>query len=79
MDSAGALSGATLLGGANKGGSVFRLQGKSLETLYSFCAQANCGDGKYPAGVTGDGSGNLFGVTTVGGEGGGGTVFELVP
>ena len=60
-----------------QGGSIFQLHGRSLETLYSFCAHANCSDGKYPAGVIGDGSGNLFGVTTTGGDGGG-TVFELV-
>ncbi|HWA04835.1 MAG TPA: choice-of-anchor tandem repeat GloVer-containing protein [Rhizomicrobium sp.] len=79
MDAQGDIFGATLLGGSHRGGSVFRLNGKTLETLYSFCSLAGCADGRYPAGVVTDESGNLFGVTTVGGEGGGGTIFELTP
>ena len=37
--------------------------------LYSFCAQANCTDGKAPlGGVIADASGNLFGTTLAGGS-----------
>lgn len=37
----------------------------SLEVLWSFCAVANCADGKFPeAGLLSDGKGNLFGVAS---------------
>jgi uncharacterized repeat protein (TIGR03803 family) len=50
--------------------------------LYSFCAQANCADGRHPiAGLIADANGNLFGTTTGGGVsnncGNCGTVFEI--
>lgn len=79
MDSSGRLFGATLLGGVDKRGSIFRLQGNILKTLYSFCTKKDCADGQLPAGVIADGAGNLFGVTTAGGDMNGGTVFELTP
>jgi uncharacterized repeat protein (TIGR03803 family) len=42
----GALYGTTELGGANASGTIFRISPTStLTTLYSFCAQTNCGDG----------------------------------
>lgn len=65
------------LGGA---GTVYRLQGKTLTTLYGFCAAQNCTDGGSPqAPVLMDEAGNLFGVTFIGGAHSGGTIFELSP
>jgi uncharacterized repeat protein (TIGR03803 family) len=87
MDSAGTLVGNTQVGGGHDidesgwgGGTVYRLDGNSLTTLYSFCAQASCADGAYPRDVPAlDSTGNIFGVTTRGGANDHGTVFELVP
>jgi uncharacterized repeat protein (TIGR03803 family) len=62
-------------------GVVFKLtpsgSGWTESGLYSF---ENGSDGAYPeGGVIFDTSGNLYGATTSGGSGGGGTVFELSP
>ncbi len=52
----------------------------SQTVLYSFCAQANCADGRLPAGLLlMDASGNLFGTASFGGIGDAGTAFELSP
>src|SRR5947208_1927424 len=49
-----------------------------IKTVYAFCAQTNCSDGRIPQGIVSDAQGNLFGVTSNGGgEGNNGTVFEL--
>ena len=49
-----------------------------LTTLVSFCALANCADGRSPfAGLIADADGNLFGTTIRGGVNGHGTVFEI--
>lgn len=87
MDETGALYGTTTNGGGNDidksgigGGTVFKLSGTTLETLYSFCAQTSCADGEYPAaGVVMDAGGNLYGTTERGGTNDRGTVFELTP
>ncbi|MGH6888639.1 MAG: choice-of-anchor tandem repeat GloVer-containing protein [Rhizomicrobium sp.] len=48
--------------------------------LHSFCSEAGCADGDYPtAPLVADSSGDLFGTTALGGTGGWGTIFELVP
>jgi uncharacterized repeat protein (TIGR03803 family) len=94
-DTSGNLFGTTEGGGANIGGTVFRLTpsgaGYNYTELYSFCLQANCTDGDGPfAGVIEDASGNLYGTTAEGGTNdvslcesagfvGCGTVFELMP
>jgi uncharacterized repeat protein (TIGR03803 family) len=71
-------------GGANNGGTVFKLtpQG-NLTTLYSFCSQANCADGTGPfGGLTQATDGNFYGTTYSGGSNPvnyGGTVFKLTP
>lgn len=79
----GAIFGSTTEGGTEDftGGTVFKLRGTSFTVLYSFCAKANCADGKQPSGgVILDGSGNLFGTASGGGSANnGGTVFELKP
>lgn len=51
-----------------------------LRTLYSFCAQSGCTDGREPsAGLVTDAGGNLYGTTLFGGDNGVGVVFELIP
>ena len=83
----GTLFGTTEGGGAGGLGTVFQLfppkDGSSaytLKTLYSFGGGA---DGAYPTNMIADQSGNLFGVTSAGGQagcaasGGCGMVFEL--
>ena len=51
----------------------------SFRTIYSFCREADCADGGNPrGGLLQDRQGNLYGVTAGGGEGRGGTIFELV-
>ncbi|MGA2737908.1 MAG: choice-of-anchor tandem repeat GloVer-containing protein [Bryobacteraceae bacterium] len=71
--------GTTHFGGANNGGTVFRITpAGTLTTLYSFCAQAACADGQYPyAGLFEATDGILYGTTYQGGTAGMGTVFSL--
>jgi uncharacterized repeat protein (TIGR03803 family) len=62
-------------------GTVFKLtntgSGWTESILYSFQADS---DGKNPStGLALDSSGNLYGATSVGGVGGGGTIFKLTP
>jgi len=81
------LYGTAQVGGANDGGTVFKVTplGK-LTTFYSFCAQLNCSDGQAPNwGVAKSASGSFYGTTEEGGVkgyclvGGCGTVFEIAP
>lgn len=79
IDNAENLNGTTFNGGPNKFGSIYQLTPAGLgwmETdLYDF---TNGVDGSYPqAGVIFDQAGNVFGATSAGGTGNGGTVFEL--
>lgn len=90
-DGVSPLFGVTSSGGVNNGGTAFEIKndaGKWSESvLYSFCAQggAKCTDGNSPqTGVTVDSSGNIYGVTKLGGGNdpvlsGAGVVFELSP
>jgi uncharacterized repeat protein (TIGR03803 family) len=77
--------GTTINSGANGGGTVFKITptGK-LTTLYSFCAQIGCTDGRFPdAGLVQASNGNFYGTTSQGGasdtvcDQGCGTVFSL--
>ena len=73
-DGTSPLYGTTQMGGANGGGVVFQLTPSggtwTESTVHDFCALANCIDGGLPfAGVTVDGSGNIFGAATLGGVG----------
>ena len=86
QDAAGNLYGTTSEGGANGGGTVFKVDSAGTETvLYSFCSVANCTDGVMPfAGLIHDAAGNLYGTTWFGGANftansnyGGGTVFKV--
>jgi uncharacterized repeat protein (TIGR03803 family) len=68
-------------GGANGGGTVFRLtpDGK-LTSFYSFCSQSDCTDGQYPvAALIQAADGNFYGTTLAGGTYGNGTVFTITP
>lgn len=80
-DGAGNLYGTTRSGGANGGGTVFKLDNTGQETvLYSFCSTggSKCTDGEAPmSALLVDGAGNLYGTTSVGGAHDGGTVFKL--
>jgi hypothetical protein len=54
----------------------------TMDVLHSFCTPTKCTDGAWPlGGLVFDSKGNLYGATSIGGEGfgGGGTVFELSP
>jgi uncharacterized repeat protein (TIGR03803 family) len=82
FDAEGNLYGTTESGGTGNGyGTVFELSPNgdgtwSEKTLYSFQGSP---DGEMPlAGLVMDGSGNLYGTTSIGGVGGG-TIFELSP
>jgi uncharacterized repeat protein (TIGR03803 family) len=79
FDRAGNLYGSTYTGGPFEEGIVFELtphgESWSESILHSFTGNS---DGGLPhSGIYVDGSGNLFGATTDGGSGIGGTVFEL--
>ncbi len=89
FDNQGNLFGTTPYGGTGTGcdydlgcGTVFELTyvvgvGWTEHVLYSF---QNGSDGAWPAGaLIFDSAGNLYGTASAGGEGGGGTVFELSP
>jgi uncharacterized repeat protein (TIGR03803 family) len=85
-DASGNLYGTALYGGANRGGTAFKLDSSGNYTvLHTFCSQANCTDGYNSySGLTGDAFGNLYGTTFFGGAHrsdynglGGGTVFKL--
>lgn len=84
----GDLYGTTATGGANSsanagagGGTVFKITtGGQLTTVYSFCAQKSCADGRGPkAGLIQAADGSFIGATAGGGPHGDGTVFRLVP
>jgi uncharacterized repeat protein (TIGR03803 family) len=70
--------GTTAEGGTNGYGTVYKLVGKKLTTLYNFCQQTNCADGNYPyGGLIPATDGNLYGTTGGAGPSRGGTVFEI--
>jgi len=73
--------GTTSEGGANNGGTVFEITSTgTLTTLYSFCAQSGCADGKLPnAGLVWAADGDFYGTTMTGGANGAGTVFKITP
>jgi uncharacterized repeat protein (TIGR03803 family) len=85
LASNGTFYGATLAGGANLQGTIFRITPSgSLTTLYSFCVLSNCADGKFPdAGLFQAVDGNWYGTTFGGGNSvcgyGCGTVFRMTP
>jgi uncharacterized repeat protein (TIGR03803 family) len=62
-------------------GTVFKLVGSTLTTIYSFCAKTNCADGNTPfGGLVLASNGTLYGTNTAGGSvNATGTVFKLTP
>jgi uncharacterized repeat protein (TIGR03803 family) len=65
-DSAGNLYGTTANGGAFNHGTLFKLSGTTLTTLYSFSGKA---DGGLPnSSLLRDAAGNLYGTTEIGGD-----------
>ena len=80
-DSAGNLYGTTFVGGANRAGTIFKIDPSGNETLlYSFCSESNCADGSSPSlgNLLLDESGNLYGVAQ-GGANQAGVVFKVIP
>ena len=84
LDNSGRIVGTTPLGGTfgsipNGPGTLFAVSGGSEQVLYTFCSKANCADGVHPsAGVIEDSSGNIFGLTSEGGDASdGGVAFEF--
>jgi uncharacterized repeat protein (TIGR03803 family) len=72
--------GTTYFGGTNGNyGTVFKLTpGGKLTTLYSFCGQTGCTDGKNPSGpLMQAGNGKLYGTTGYGGSTNTGVVFAI--
>jgi uncharacterized repeat protein (TIGR03803 family) len=78
--------GTTAAGGANGGGTVFQITPAGvLTTLYSFCSQTGCSDGKLPsAALVQASNGNFYGTTQQGGINatqcssyGCGTIFQI--
>ena len=73
----GNLYGVTSDTGTNPG-TVFRITlGGSLTTLYTFCSQANCADGRSPNALIVGPNGSLYGTTGGGGTSNAGTVFRI--
>jgi uncharacterized repeat protein (TIGR03803 family) len=84
FDNSGRIVGATPFGGTfgaipNGPGTLFAVSGGSEQVLYNFCSKAHCADGLHPsAGVIEDPAGNIFGVTSEGGNASdSGVVFEF--
>jgi uncharacterized repeat protein (TIGR03803 family) len=73
--------GTTYAGGANLGGTVFKITPSGmLTTLYSFCPKNICTHGQYPeAGLIQATNGDLYGTTYAGGANGDGTIFKITP
>ena len=74
--------GTTFQGGANASGTVFQITPSgTLSTLYNFCAQSGCADGRYLYAPLVQGTdGNFYGTTFQGGTNNDtGTVFQITP
>jgi uncharacterized repeat protein (TIGR03803 family) len=77
----GDLYGTTYAGGANLGGTIFKITPTgTLTTLYNFCSQSKCTDGNVSqTGLILGTNGALYGTTYAGGDSNFGTVFKLAP
>jgi uncharacterized repeat protein (TIGR03803 family) len=78
-DAEGNLYGTTEGGQDGTSGTVFKItQTGTLTTLYSFCAQSGCPDGKFPyAALVLGTDGNLYGMASQGGANMFGTIFKV--
>ena len=77
----GNLYGTMPSGGAYSGGTVFKITPSgTFTTIYNFCSQSGCSDGKYPlAGLIQTTDGDFYGTTSYAGANGWGTVFKITP
>jgi uncharacterized repeat protein (TIGR03803 family) len=77
----GSLYGTTSSGGNTGNGAVYKITPSgTLTTLYNFCSQSNCIDGRISLGSLVQASdGNLYDTTTINGPNGFGTVFKMTP
>jgi uncharacterized repeat protein (TIGR03803 family) len=77
----GDLYGTTSAGGANRGGTIFKITPSgTLTTVYDFCSQSKCADGNdSQTGLTLATDGALYGTTYMGGDSNFGTVFKVTP
>jgi len=75
----GKFYGTTVAGGTYFSGTVYKISSTgSFNTLYSFCPQAGCPDGRTPkAGLIQATDGNLYGSTSLNGGNGYGTIFKI--
>lgn len=74
----GRIYGAMFGGGRGGDGTIFRASLRGFSVVHAFCLKTGCPDGEEPiAPVFVDRAGNVFGTTTLGGEYGAGTIFEL--
>jgi uncharacterized repeat protein (TIGR03803 family) len=78
-DAAGNLYGATVAGGPDNFGTVYKVDAAGNETVLHAFTGANI-DGEYPQGALAqDSAGNLYGTTQIGGTANGGTIFKVDP
>jgi len=82
-DGTSPLYGATESGGANAFGTLYQLTpadgGWRMNTIYNFCALANCTDGETPVGTPVlDENGNILGTAESGGQQKRGVTYELI-
>lgn len=73
--------GTTNNGGTYDFGAVYKVTPTgTITTLYSFCSQIACTDGKFPySSLVQASDGNLYGTTSVGGSNGSGDIFKITP
>ena len=61
-------------------GTVFKITPNgTFKTLYVFCSQAHCPDGRYPNSLVLASNSDLYGTTQNGGAHGAGTIFKITP
>jgi|HubBroStandDraft_6_1064221.scaffolds.fasta_scaffold00346_14 uncharacterized repeat protein (TIGR03803 family) len=75
----GSFYGTTSSGGDHDEGTLFKITSEgALVTLHNFCSHSACSDGGAPfAALIQATDGNLYGTTTIGGDGSSGTVFRV--
>lgn len=66
-------------GGPYNAGEVYGLVGKTLKTIHAFCSIGGCLDGANPTGSLTSHAGNVYSITTAGGDFNQGVVFEIKP